>query len=31
MPYLKELADHDQNMQRILWIAAGDIKEEEAL
>ena len=21
----KELADHDQNIQRILWIAAGDI------
>ena len=27
----KELADHDQNIQRILWIAAGDIKEGEAL
>lgn len=23
-----ELADHDQNIQRILWIAAGDIVEE---
>lgn len=24
-----ELADHDQNLQRILWIACGDICEEE--
>ena len=23
-----DLADHDQNLQRILWIAAGDITEE---
>ena len=23
-----ELADHDQNLQRILWLAAGDILEE---
>lgn len=23
----EELADHDQNLQRILWIAAGDILE----
>ena len=23
-----ELADHDQNLQRILWLAAGDIVEE---
>lgn len=23
-----ELADHDQNLQRILWLAAGDIEEE---
>jgi hypothetical protein len=26
-----ELADHDQNLQRILWIACGDIVEQEAL
>jgi hypothetical protein len=25
----EELADHAQNIQRILWIACGDIKEEE--
>lgn len=24
----RELADHQQNLQRILWIAAGDIREE---
>jgi hypothetical protein len=24
----EELADHDENMLRLLWIAAGDIKEE---
>lgn len=24
----EELADHDQNIQRILWLAAGDIVEE---
>ena len=23
-----ELSDHEQNLQRILWIAAGNIKEE---
>ena len=23
----EELADHDQNIQRLLWIAAGDISE----
>jgi hypothetical protein len=23
----QELADHEQNIQRILWIAAGDIVE----
>lgn len=23
-----ELSDHDQNLQRILWLAAGDIVEE---
>jgi hypothetical protein len=23
-----ELADHDQNLQRILWLACGDITEE---
>jgi hypothetical protein len=23
-----ELADHDQNLQRILWLAAGDIVED---
>jgi len=23
-----ELADHDQNLQRLVWIAAGDIVEE---
>jgi hypothetical protein len=23
----RELADHEQNLQRILWIAAGDITE----
>ena len=23
-----ELSDHDQNIQRILWIAAGNIREE---
>jgi hypothetical protein len=22
-----ELADHDQNLQRILWLAAGDIRD----
>lgn len=22
-----ELADHDQNLQRVLWLAAGDIRE----
>lgn len=26
----EELSDHDQNLQRILWIAAGDIAEEAA-
>ena len=25
-----ELADHDQNLQRLLWLAAGDIREEDA-
>jgi hypothetical protein len=25
-----ELADHDQNLQRLLWLAAGDIREENA-
>lgn len=25
----EELADHDQNLQRLLWLAAGDIVEEE--
>ena len=25
-----ELADHDQNLQRLVWIAAGDIVEEAA-
>ena len=25
-----ELSDHEQNLQRILWIAAGDIVEERA-
>jgi hypothetical protein len=24
----QELADHDQNLQRILWLAAGDIRDE---
>lgn len=24
----EELADHDQNLQRLVWIAAGDIVEE---
>jgi hypothetical protein len=24
----EELADHDENMLRLLWVAAGDIKEE---
>ena len=24
----EELADHEQNLQRILWLAAGDIVEE---
>jgi hypothetical protein len=24
----QELVDHDQNLQRILWLAAGDIREE---
>jgi hypothetical protein len=24
----QELADHDQNLQRLVWIAAGDIVEE---
>ena len=24
-----ELADHDQNMQRVLWLACGDICEEQ--
>jgi len=24
----KELADHEQNLQRVLWIAAGDINED---
>jgi hypothetical protein len=24
----QELSDHDQNLQRILWLACGDIKEE---
>jgi hypothetical protein len=24
----QELSDHDQNLQRILWLAAGDIREE---
>ena len=23
----KELADHDQNLQRLLWLAAGDISD----
>lgn len=23
----EELADHEQNLQRLLWIAAGDIKD----
>ena len=26
----EELADHEQNLQRVLWIAAGDITEEHA-
>jgi hypothetical protein len=26
----RELADHEQNLQRILWIAAGDITESAA-
>lgn len=25
-----ELADHDENLQRLLWLAAGDIAEEHA-
>lgn len=25
-----ELADHEQNLQRILWLAAGDIIEQDA-
>jgi hypothetical protein len=25
-----ELADHDANLQRILWLACGDINEEQA-
>lgn len=25
-----ELADHDQNLQRLVWIAAGDIADEAA-
>ena len=25
-----ELADHDQNLQRLLWLAAGNIREEDA-
>lgn len=24
----RELSDHDQNLQRILWLAAGDVLEE---
>lgn len=24
----QELADHDQNLQRLLWLAAGDISEQ---
>ncbi len=26
----EDLADHEQNLQRLLWIAAGDIKDESA-
>ena len=24
----EQLSDHDENLQRLLWLAAGDIKEE---
>jgi hypothetical protein len=26
----EELANHEQNLQRLLWLAAGDIREENA-